>query len=150
MVSCIECFGPKMLVISALGTDTQTIKGCEPWGGIEVLPAIFSHVVLANFSITGKLDGLFQGPRGGNLSSSSRKKSPDKKRFHPRGINIIIIKPTSLSPSWDAPRIQRPQDKYYSIRRTCLSSTCVLALFMESPWTSQQFTTSMAALITPR
>ena len=73
MVSCIESFGPKMLVISALGTDRQTIKGCEPWGGMKVLPAIFSPVVLANFSVTGKLDGLFQGPRGGNLSSSSRK-----------------------------------------------------------------------------
>ena len=39
-----------MLVISALTTDTPTIKGCEPQGGIEVLPAIFSRVVLANFS----------------------------------------------------------------------------------------------------
>ena len=68
MVSCLESFGPKKLVISVVETDTQTIKGCEPWGGIEVLPAIFSRVVLANFSVTGKLDGLFQGPRGGNLA----------------------------------------------------------------------------------
>ena len=64
-----------MLVISALITDTQTIKGCEPWGGIEVLPAIFSRIVLANFSVTGKLDGLFQGPRGGNLQFQFQKKT---------------------------------------------------------------------------
>ena len=75
MVSCLESFGPKMLVISALITDRQTIKGCEPWGGIEVLPAIFSRVVLANFSVTGKLDGLFQGPRGGNLQFQFQKKT---------------------------------------------------------------------------
>ena len=82
MVSCLESFGPKMLVISALITDTPTIKGCEPWGGIEVLPAIFSRVVLANFSRTGKLDGLFRGPRSGNLQFQNQKKN----RFHPRGI----------------------------------------------------------------
>ena len=64
-----------MLVISALITDTPTIKGCEPWGGLEVLPAIFSRVVLANFSVTGKLDGLFQGPRGGNLQFQFQKKT---------------------------------------------------------------------------
>ena len=64
-----------MLVISALGTDKQTIKGCEPQGGIEVLPAIFSRVVLANFSVTGKLDGLFQGPRSGNLQFQFQKKT---------------------------------------------------------------------------
>ena len=58
-------------------TDPQTIKGCEPWGGIEVLPAIFSRVVLANFSVTGKLDGLFQGPRG--------------ERFHPRGTRASAV-----------------------------------------------------------
>ena len=75
VVSCIESFGPKMLVISAMSTDTPTIKGCEPWGGIEVLPAIFSRVVLANFSVTGKLDGLFQGPRGGNLQFQFQKKT---------------------------------------------------------------------------
>ena len=63
-----------MSVISAVETDTQTIKGCEPWGGIEVLPAIFSRVVLANFSITGKLDGLFRGPRSGNLQFQNQKK----------------------------------------------------------------------------
>ena len=71
-----------MLVISVLMTDTQTIKGCEPWGGIEVLPAIFSRVVLANLSMTGKLDGLFRGPRSGNLQFQNQKKN----RFHPRGI----------------------------------------------------------------
>ena len=70
-----------------MSTDRPTIKGCEPWGGIEVLPAIFSRVVLANFSVTGKLDGLFQGPRSGNLQFQNQKKN----RFHPRGINIIII-----------------------------------------------------------
>ena len=47
--------------------------GCEPWGGIEAIPAIFSRVVLANFSVTGKLDGLFRGPRGGNLQFQFQK-----------------------------------------------------------------------------
>jgi hypothetical protein len=73
-----------MLVISALTTDTQTIKGCEPQGGIEVLPAFFSPVVLANFSVTGKLDGVFQGPRGGNLQLQFQKKKipPPRNKTH--------------------------------------------------------------------
>ena len=83
-----------MLVISALITDTQTIKGCEPWGGIEVLPAIFSRVVLANFSVTGKLDGLFRGPRGGNLQFQNQTKKIDSTpeelglRIGPRGCTV--------------------------------------------------------------
>ena len=82
-----------MLVISALTTDTPTIKGCEPQGGIEVLPAIFSRVVLANFSITGKLDGLFQGPRGGNLQFQFQKKKDSTPaelglRIGPRGFTL--------------------------------------------------------------
>ena len=33
--------------------------------------------------------------------------------------------------------------------QTCIPSTCALDLFVESPWTSPQFATSMAALINP-
>ena len=103
-----------MLVISALGTDTPTIKGCEPQGGIEVLPAIFSRVVLANFSITGKLDWLFQGPRGGNLQFMKEKKKIPPPR---NKSSIIFLGKRASSPcaarvgagdELDADRIQRP------------------------------------------
>ena len=82
-----------MLVISAMSTDRPTIKGCEPWGGIGVPPAIFSRVVFTNFSVTGKSDGIFQGPRGGNLQFQFQKEKDSTPaelglRIGPRGFTL--------------------------------------------------------------
>ena len=60
--------------------------------------------------------------------------------------------PSSLAP---AGALQYPKNFISALRisimwQTCFPSTCALDLFVESPWTSAQFTTSMAALITPR
>ena len=86
-----------MLVISVLMTDTQTIKGCEPQGGIEVIPAIFLELFW-RISANGEIGRAFSRTSGWKsavpelkFAKTKREKIAGRTFIPPHGSHPFIV-----------------------------------------------------------